>query len=561
MNRARLVEPVARGLAEGAGLRICFGTGWSWAPATRDLTVDTVQLATMPLGAALGVVAHEVGHCTFTRYFLTSDDRRPAGMRCNTWRSLLNVLEDPRVEAGMALRFPGAAIWLADLHALDAAESHARPRFQPWSQLFLLEHLLEAVRGWRPALGLPEPVATALDRTRADRMIYTDTLPEIAGLTPAQRELAVLAVAAEALDLAVPIAQELQGLWEMEVCLLARLLAKETSLRKEAQTILHEQDASQAMALLQRALGEPAQVIDVSQQIEGLARRLRLLIDDGARKHIRIGTHLAPFESESMPRAHLVAELRRALLAILTPERAGGWQRGQPSGRRLDLRKAMLAQADPRLLDQVWLRGSALTEPHATVLLLVDLSGSMTGDKSVAAALAASVCKQVLAEGRVPCAVVGFQRDLLPFVHFDEPWSPRVAARLDEMARVSSARPQMNDDGPCLLAAAERLRVRPEMTRILIIISDGEPSASPAAPAALRHAIRRLSLDPRLTLVGIGIGEGTEHVADFYPNALAAVPVDWFPRELARTVAQRLRRRRVDTSQAGHDDVWPSRRG
>jgi cobalamin biosynthesis protein CobT len=97
--------------------------------------------------------------------------------------------------------------------------------------------------------------------------------------------------------------------------------------------------------------------------------------------------------------------------------------------------------------------------------------------------------------------------------------------------------PGFNDDGPCLREAAEQLLSAPADDRILIAVSDGMPAGRRSTEQDLRHVVRLLVREPRLRLIGVGIGPDTDHVRDFYPHSRASVALDRF----AATLAELLR--------------------
>lgn len=74
---------------------------------------------------------------------------------------------------------------------------------------------------------------------------------------------------------------------------------------------------------------------------------------------------------------HLYFELRK----ILKPEEYGGEDMGYPTGQQLDVARAMQADADPTQLGKTWIRETAPARKDYRFWHLVDLSGSMGGDK------------------------------------------------------------------------------------------------------------------------------------------------------------------------------------
>lgn len=225
---------------------------------------------------------------------------------------------------------------------------------------------------------------------------------------------------------------------------------------------------------------------------------------------------------------------------------------GYSSGPRLHLRTAVAANVDPRRYRDAWQRRTVRTKPDAAVLLLVDLSGSMSRQNKVkAAVLAASVSAQALRELGVPTAVVGFQDTLIPLADFDEPWSAELERRLGSMTLEAVGkrpgghnRPNANHDGPCLEKAARLLHQQLAAQRILVVLSDGEPSGQ-RGHEKLHAAVAEVVASRQICLVGLGLGRGTQHVARFYPDAKANIAVSDFPQVLTATLVRRLRTARL----------------
>ena len=109
------------------------------------------------------------------------------------------------------------------------------------------------------------------------------------------------------------------------------------------------------------------------------------------------------------------ARRMRCPASTAVSERPSRWQRGFRSGARPDLKTLMQAEANPRI-DRVWMRRvevGPVTEAH--VILLVDLSGSMAGEKIACAAAAVSAIAEAFKRlNRLHWKIFGFQDKLIP---------------------------------------------------------------------------------------------------------------------------------------------------
>jgi uncharacterized protein with von Willebrand factor type A (vWA) domain len=249
--------------------------------------------------------------------------------------------------------------------------------------------------------------------------------------------------------------------------------------------------------------------------------------------------------------AHQVNHLADHLERVLVPRKRLGARAGYPSGQRVDMRKVVQFEADPRRYNQLWVRKTIPERQSTAVLLLVDLSGSMQGERIEAALLGTILMVETLERLRLPFAVMGFQNVLIPFVGFEQRMTSALRKELLRMReevdgnRVGgNNEPSYNDDGPCVAEAGELLLAFPATDRFLIVVSDGLPEGERSNADDLHGAIRHLSRrDVPLEVIGVGLGEETGHVETFYPVALARVPVPEFARRLGQLVESLILRR------------------
>ena len=79
--------------------------------------------------------------------------------------------------------------------------------------------------------------------------------------------------------------------------------------------------------------------------------------------------------------------------------------------------------------------------------------------------------------------------------------------------------------------------------RLLIVVSYGLPEGKRSGPDDLRRAVKTLtSQHKELKLIGVGLGAGTGHVRDFYPESVADVPADRFAEEIGTLLRKALLR-------------------
>jgi cobaltochelatase CobT len=256
----------------------------------------------------------------------------------------------------------------------------------------------------------------------------------------------------------------------------------------------------------------------------------------------RVGSHLGRI----MRWAH---RLQRKLLSL----QQRSWQFDLEEGL---LDASRLTRVATRPLEPLAYRQEAESAfPETVVTLLVDNSGSMRGVPVATAAVCAELLGRVLERCGVRTEILGYTTRcwhggrarrqwvaagcpagpgrLTELCHViyksaDEPWR-RASHRLGAMLQDGLLKE--NVDGEALLWALARLRSRPERRRILIVISDGAPldEATLAANDAgyldrhLRSVIAAIERDRTVELAAIGIGHD---VTAYYRRAVTLPDVE-----------------------------------
>lgn len=185
----------------------------------------------------------------------------------------------------------------------------------------------------------------------------------------------------------------------------------------------------------------------------------------------------------------------------------------------------------------------------SVVTLLLDNSGSMRGRPIMIAAMCADILARTLERCAVKVEILGFTTKMWKGGRSRELWlengRPPHPGRLNDLRHIiykSADQPMRrarknlglmlkegilkeNIDGEALVWAYNRLAVRPEERKILMVISDGAPvddSTLAANPANmlehdLRHVIARIEMINKVQLTAIGIGHD---VTRYYARAI-----------------------------------------
>jgi cobaltochelatase CobT len=189
------------------------------------------------------------------------------------------------------------------------------------------------------------------------------------------------------------------------------------------------------------------------------------------------------------------------------------------------------------------------------VTLLLDNSGSMRGRPITVAAICADILARTLERCGVKVEILGFTTMAWKGGRSREKWvedgRPKHPGRLNDLRHIiykPASAPwrrsrdslglmlkegllKENIDGEALLWAHDRLKVRPEQRRILMVISDGAPVDDTTSSANggsylerhLREVIAYLETKSDVQLVAIGIGHD---VTRFYKRAITITDVD-----------------------------------
>ncbi len=585
----RQLEALASGLCQDAGVGVEIAPGpWAWDAARRVFVVSADDLRDHGGDYCAGVLARQVGHAWISRHGAMRVDfaHELAGTL------LIDALEAARADAWMAERYPGIEPWLEEV---DGTAPPIHPVL-PDLLAFILACAGEqrVVHGLRQAAGeawvatyearrdyatvLPPATAPA-ETSAADRARYRlEVLPRLldARGVPPPFEQQVQLAAARALGLAeAEILPAAEALYAADIAEIERYL---DALPERAAWARRMIAAGDALLVMEQVRHHPSSQAPQSAWARPLAIEIfdaivrqvvpkRVLVrrgigrpaeapvgrdwpDDPQRE--RPWTPPSPYDAALLRVQAQVDLLAQRLEAILQPRRRLRQRSGYRSGRAVAMRQLIAFEADPRLVDRLWLRNSIPDRRDVAMTLLVDLSGSMEGAKAEAALLGTVLLAETLDRLGVPFAVHGFQDVLVPLRGFADAFDDAARRAIGEMPQeVSGCRfggnntPRYNDDGPCLLDAANELLAQSAQDRVLIVLSDGRPEGSRSTADDLSAAVAQLSRpEVGLDLIGLGLGAHTEHVRDFYPRSIANVPVARLATEIAAIIERALLRGR-----------------
>lgn len=500
------------------------GGGWRYHAGERRIEVDPDDLEALDPDALRGLICHEAAHGALTRYPFLVPAALLEDLRVQV---VLNALEDCRIETWLLDRLPGTRPWL----------ERCNDRLFPASGLGLagqppvLQYALGLIHRWWHG-ELPETLEPAVVAALRETSV---AIRQIIAIQPAGQPYSGSRAQAVFRRLegerrvgraegAVRVAAE--QAWALTWTAILPVVSTLPALPAENDALQRFLEQTQVHLDRPPLRPDPLEPVDLPR----LQRAQRPVLEGWE-----------ALRAELLPSIRtLTDELER----LLEPDRAPRWRGGQRSGQRVELKAAMRRQARPDTLE-IWSRKSLPHKRDARFLLLVDLSGSMRGERIHGALRGVVLLAEVLERLGIRFAIEGFQDRAVVFKRFDEALVHARSRLLEFPLEVAGVRPggnnqpEHNHDGPALRAAAGRLLGDGGRTPVLIVVSDGEPSGPEDAAASLRSAVEALGSE--VHLVGLGLGPGTGHVASFYPHHAVDLPVDELPAALASVLEGALR--------------------
>lgn len=583
-----LVSGLAGQLAGKDDIQLRFGDRWAWSASQRTVLLPKHDLA--DINRCRAIASHEVGHVLFTRHMNTVNiPLKYRYIPSIFLHTMHNVYEDPRIEMAVGQLYPGAHHWLKQLHITEenAADSLMGIPI-PMAMQFFFAHIREFHRDWMPLdSGDVDPcLIDVLNETRADRIRMSEILPN----TIVEKGVELDTACTAEVDIRLKIGSNsgaLLSVIEQKKCLAqARMMQVMEGLTRgcafrlyelDAQRIeqvLHKQEDVQALNLqevFQQAFGDPVEessLLNVksskrAQQLlkewyekqrtvhgvsteedfrnaksQSHSRRAR-----GRNRHSIFGEDecgetqslLRTYEQMRIVVSDQIQKMTQELQNVLRPTKAAKWQDGYSSGSKLNLRRMIQREARNQGDLDFWQRKTAISKRNVAATLLIDLSGSMYGDKSEAALQGAILFWESLHALGVSTSISGFKRERVPIVGFGD---PLVQSNRKKVANMLNLVGSVNHDADAIRSAFDELIQQPADEHVLIVISDGQPVGM-NADEELHRIIMKIK--NRIHIVGLGLGEDTQHVEQYYPYAKGSIPVRDLSRQIGSVLQKVLR--------------------
>ena len=244
------------------------------------------------------------------------------------------------------------------------------------------------------------------------------------------------------------------------------------------------------------------------------------------------GASYSRLKREVMP---LVAPIKSHLERVLKVKENAKWSTERERGKINS--RALAGLASNKNYRTPFKEFTKTETNNVAVEVLVDMSGSMHGTRIRTAKMTAIAMAKALKDLDIPFEVTGFysesDRGLQAYaaslgegakrfnrkterldLHVFKSFDVTSLTGIEKMEAHSN-----NPDGECVKWAAQRLSARPQKRKILMVISDGQPSAADGGWGLLQTDLKRKIKEcGKAGIEVVGIGIETDYVKEIYPQ-------------------------------------------
>ncbi|MCL5733065.1 MAG: VWA domain-containing protein [Patescibacteria group bacterium] len=232
---------------------------------------------------------------------------------------------------------------------------------------------------------------------------------------------------------------------------------------------------------------------------------------------------------------------------VFPPQEESEWEGGYRRGKRIDAKT--IAREIPIERGRVFKKKEAPEIKEVAFTLLIDISGSMEGNKIEEALKAAILMAEAFSRKGVPFEILAFNERFLELKQFDDEYFGKKKLELTSVLQeTETGYARYNDDGYAVDTAARRLQKRllaNDAQGALIVFSDGQPAPSGAHNGSeweLHSIVNKWS--KQIPLIGVGIGPGMEKtIKDYYgKNGLPVPDINKLPHALLDILRKQVAR-------------------
>lgn len=254
--------------------------------------------------------------------------------------------------------------------------------------------------------------------------------------------------------------------------------------------------------------------------------------------------NIGRYEKDRREVSAIINRLTNDLRTVFSERKKTKLKSGFKSGREIDISRRIkeIAKGILPIDSKAWTKKEKPTEKDYAFTLLVDLSGSMQGERIEETFKAVIVLSEVLNTLGIKFNVIGFNDRLYDFVDFGEKLSLEKRRNMEMILNeVSSSRAAWNDDGWAVEEVSKILSNEKEDKKIMIVLSDGEPIPSEVHRGAkfdLKKIVEKIEKEGKHEIIGLGLGDRTKHVENYYTQNIAEIPLPELAKKLAKLLKE-----------------------
>lgn len=494
---------------------------------------------------------HEVAHCKFTEF----DEIKKCKNRFH--RELLNGVEDVRIEREMGEEFPGTAIGFQELNDKLLGKIDEKFDEMPWPVKIIIAtsgimggrtmRITDDIKDYVPIIKSYVPKFNAAEKTSELTQVTREMMKEIMEKyeddepeSPKKKEsMKMMGEEAEG--------KEKSG-FEGHTFDIHGMM--EESIKKEIKSgPAPEKGTPSGHKDHDWTMGE-----NISVPVTTKYDKVNDMVGKGD------SARYSKLKAEVMP---MVSSIKAQFERILKVKENAHWRTEREQGSVNA--KALARLATDKNYRYPFKEFKKTDTKNVAVEILVDMSGSMGGEKIRTAKMSAIAMGEALRALDIPYEITGFtsvgdhrvsaaaaalgvgryggpksrfnrfseRLELFVFKDFDSP-SMNGLEKMDAMAN--------NPDGECVKWAANRLNLRKEKRKILLVLSDGMPAADGDMSTLNKDLKVKVGQIIKSGIECVGIGIMTDAVKHFYPDYVVVNNLKTLPTETMTKLCRMIAR-------------------
>ncbi len=247
------------------------------------------------------------------------------------------------------------------------------------------------------------------------------------------------------------------------------------------------------------------------------------------------------YDKEAVAMYEAIQRLRCRFEEIFDKNRKATWNEGQKRGTRIGVRAMINRRCEAiatgqRIKADYFESRRKPTIPDVGVVLVLDCSGSMSGDGIAALKQSVVLLLESFQISNIPCGILKFSTNPTVLLNLDE-MRQDLTQEIKERLYNSLTPDGGTDEVKALKAVEDMLELseyKPEK-KLIIFVTDGD--AGNGAKKAIYSLNER---DPSVQIIGVGAGAGARNVGNVYPQSIFVEDINDLPDALADVIREQL---------------------